>query len=145
MIRSPYFDRSGGRRERNCFLRGKNFFVGIAGILVIAYATTVLACFCSDDYFLRSSNPQNIMRGSITAETSDHDALVRLCESLPEHMLASPAFSNQANLFAAFSYMNTSIDDQVLLRTAKLDGFRPPGPPFARPEIRLQLYSVLRI
>lgn len=145
MTRFACFCRSGGRRKRNCFLRGKNFVAEIAGILVIAYATTVLACSCTDDYFLRSSNPQNVIRGSITAETIDPDALAPLCESLPEHMLASPAFSNQSNLFPALSYMETSIHDEVLLRTATLDGFRPPGPRFAHAEIRLQLHSVLRI
>ena len=121
----------------------KKFVAGIAGMVVLFYATVVLACSCIHDDFLGSANAQNALRGSITAETADN-AAVELCQSVHEQMLPS-AVTNLSIRVAQLPYLDFTNHKAVPLPTGTLERFRPPGTTFVHVDISLQFYSILRI
>ena len=111
-------------------------------MVVLFYATVVLACSCIHDDFLGSANAQNALRGSITAETADN-AAVELCQSVHEQMLPS-AVTKPSIRVAQLPYLDFRSHTAVPLQ-GTLEGFRPPGLTFTHSDIAFQLHSILRI
>jgi hypothetical protein len=134
IVRSPQNSSRGEGRRTSA----KKFVAGIAGMVVLFYATVVLACSCIHDDFLGSANAQNI-----TAETADNDT-VELCQSVHEQMLPS-SVTNPSIRVAQLPYLDLPSHEAVPLRTGTLERFRPPGPTFAHVDISFQFHSILRI
>ena len=137
IMRSPQ-NSFGGEGRR---IGAKKFVAGIAGLVVLFYATVVLACSCIHDDFLDSVNAQNALRGSLTAtETADQESGERVCQSVHEHILLSSVLSNHPARVAEFPYTGVLAHEAVALQRGTLEGFRPPGLTFA-----FQFHSILRI
>jgi hypothetical protein len=128
-----------GRKRRT----GKNFFAGLATIVVLSYATVVLACSCIHDEWFDSAGAPYVLRATIRAETAHDGRVERLCESVRK--LPSSAVSNQSFGGSELPYTGGAAYGDGPVYTVILAGFRPPGPGFAHDGLSFQLHSILRI